>query len=90
MPSYSLEDAQVIVSPAAEDELLPTVSDRKLCDLVVQDTLSPSLDVMVLFILGCPLLTLDQKADCLNEAVKTEILKYNSNALLFNDVKLAF
>ena len=44
---------------------------------------------MAAFILGCPLLTLAQKADCLTDAALTAISKHNSDRALFNDVTLA-
>ena len=88
MPPYSLQDAQVTIIPVAEGGLQPTESDKKLCDLVLKNTFVLDLDLLVVFILGCPLLTLAQKADCLTIVADTERQKHNSALVLFEDTEL--
>ena len=88
MPPYSLQDAQVTIIPVAEGGLQPTESDKKLCDLVLKNTFVLDLDLLVVFILGCPLLTLAQKADCLNNLTDTERKKHNSSIVLFEETEL--
>jgi hypothetical protein len=44
--------------------------------------------LLVVFILGCPLITLAQKADCLNNLTDTERQKHNSSIALFGETEL--